>query len=254
MRKSILILALFLCAAHTYAQRIRVLSYNIHHAAPPSASGKIDLDAIAAVIKESNADLVGLQEVDVRVSRSMNVDQAQKLGELTGMHYFFAKGIDLEQGEYGTLILSKHKIVAKHWYELPMLKSSEGRALGVIDVEFPDGDIIAFANTHLDLYEENRIAQAAFINALAKESKKPMILVGDLNATPESAVIKQFEQQFVRNKDTNGPTFPNVDANTEIDYIMLSKKTKFSWKAYNIIPEDYASDHLPLFAEIEIKK
>ncbi|MCC4230107.1 endonuclease/exonuclease/phosphatase family protein [Zunongwangia profunda] len=42
-----------------------VLSYNIHHANPPSQSEVINLDTIATIIKNSKADIVGLQEVDI---------------------------------------------------------------------------------------------------------------------------------------------------------------------------------------------
>src|SRR5690606_11635513 len=89
---------------------VRVLSFNIHHGNPPSMPGEIDLHGVADLILKTNADLVGIQEVDVMLARSNKVDQAKVLAELTGMNYFFSKGIDLEGGEYGTLILSKHKI------------------------------------------------------------------------------------------------------------------------------------------------
>src|SRR5690606_9126540 len=87
-------------------QSVRILTYNIYHANPPSKPNVIDIQAIADVINQSGADVVGIQEVDIKVSRSEMMDQAEKLAELTGMHYYFSKGIDLEKGFYGTLLLS----------------------------------------------------------------------------------------------------------------------------------------------------
>ncbi|ERJ61187.1 endonuclease/exonuclease/phosphatase family protein [Sphingobacterium paucimobilis] len=235
------------------AQTVKILTYNIHHGNPPSKPGFIDLEAIAAVINEADADIIGVQEVDVNVSRSGNVDQAKRLAELTDTDYFFSKGIDLEKGEYGVLILTKHKILSKRRYDLPMPVKSENRSLAIVDIQLADGKVLSFANTHLDLKEENRKAQTEYINQLAVDGKHPLILVGDLNASPGSEAIRILEQQFSRNKEDNKPTFPNVGAKAEIDYILISNPTKFRWKSYSVIDASYPSDHLPLLAEIELK-
>ncbi|MGJ1206107.1 endonuclease/exonuclease/phosphatase family protein [Sphingobacterium lactis] len=248
------IFSLFVClflALSVHAQKVKILTYNIHHANPPSKPGVIDINAIAKVINESGAEIVGIQEVDILVSRSEMMNQAEKLAELTGMEYYFSKGINLEKGYYGTLILSKHKIVGKRRYDLPMPVASENRSLAIVDVQLPDGKTISVANTHLDLMEENRIEQAAFINELGELYSKPLILVGDLNAKPNSKPIKLLEQYFVRNTKDNKPTSPNVNPNNEIDYIMVLNNVKFSWISYHVIAETYASDHLPLVAEID---
>lgn len=252
MRLLSLILLLFV-STQLKAQTVKILTYNIHHANPPSTPGKIDIEAIAKVINDSKADIIGIQEVDINVSRSEMVNQAEKLAELTGTEYFFSKGIDLEKGYYGVLILSKHKIVGKRRYDLPMPVKSENRSLAIVDVELPGGKTISLANTHLDLKEENRIAQAEFINELGELYKKPLILVGDLNAKPDSKPIKILEEYFVRNTTSNQPTSPNVNTKNEIDYIMVLKNREFNWKSYQVIKEEYASDHLPLLAEIEFK-
>lgn len=235
------------------AQTVKILSYNIHHGNPPAKPNIIDLPAIAKVIIESEADIVGIQEVDINVSRSEMVNQAEKLAELTDMDYYFSKGINLEKGYYGTLILSKHKIVGKRRYDLPMPVASENRSLAIIDVELPNGKRVSLANTHLDLHEENRVAQAHFINELAELYSSPLILVGDLNAKPNSESIKVLEQFFKRNVSSNEPTFPNINPHSEIDYIMLLDNVDFEWKSYKRGKENEASDHLPLFAEIEFK-
>ncbi len=235
------------------AQTVKILTYNIHHGNPPSKTGVIDLEAIAEVINAADADIVGIQEVDVNVSRSGNVDQAKRLAELTNTNYFFSKGIDLDKGEYGILILTKHKIQDERRYDLPMPERSENRSLAIVDVELKNGRVISFGNTHLDLKEKNRAAQTAFINGLISEQNYPMILVGDLNASPSSEAIRTLEERFLRNVKENRPTFPNVGPKEEIDYILVSKPTKFKWKKYKVINASYPSDHLPLFAEIKLK-
>ncbi len=251
--KKLLLGVTLLFTISLHAQTIKVLTYNIHHANPPSKPNFIDLEAIAKVINEANVDVVGVQEVDIHVFRSEMVNQAEKLAELTGMDYYFSKGIDLEKGYYGTLILSKHKIVGKRRYDLPMPVKSENRSLAIVDIEMPNGKKVSIANTHLDLKEENRLAQTAFINELGELYQSPLILVGDLNATPSSKPIKQLEEYFTRNTTNNKPTSPNVNPRNEIDYIMVLKNQSFEWLRYEVINESYASDHLPLLAEIKFE-
>src|SRR5690606_5484055 len=135
---------------------------------------------------------------------------------------------------------------------LPMIVKSENRSLAVVDVELTDGKVFSFANTHLDLKEENKVAQANYIKELGARVENPLILVGDFNAKPTDATIKILEGQFIRNTTSNSPTHPNTGAKNEIDYIMVGKQTEFTWKTYKTIPETYASDHLPVFAEIEL--
>jgi endonuclease/exonuclease/phosphatase family metal-dependent hydrolase len=79
---------------------------------------------------------------------------------------------------------------------------------------------------------------------------KPLVFVGDLNAKPESKPIQVLEKYFVRNTKNNQHTSPNVNARNEIDYIMVLNNQEFEWKDYRVIKEEYASDHLPLFAEV----
>ena len=83
---------------------IRVMSYNIHHGI--SQSGKLDIEKIAEVIRESGAQLVGRQEVDNRFVRSLFRDQAKELAEMLDMHYYFGENFTLLGAGYGNAVLS----------------------------------------------------------------------------------------------------------------------------------------------------
>lgn len=256
MRKRIFVaVALMIFAVFTTAaqENLRVLSFNIHHGNPPNRPGEIDLQGVADLILETDADIIGIQEVDVMLSRSNMVDQAKILADLTGMEYFFSKGIDMENGQYGTLILSKYKIVGQRRYILPMPVESEQRSLAIVDIKLPSGASVAFANTHLDLKDRNKLAQADYILELADWYKCPLVLVGDLNSIPDSEPIKKLDHSFVRNISTNGPTHPNLKPQIEIDYIMVGRHTKFKWKEYKRWPTSTLSDHLAVYAEFEIQ-
>jgi len=235
---------------------LKVLSYNIHHANPPSKPNYIDLPAIAKVIKESGADLVALQEVDVNTIRSgKGINQAEELGRLTGMNFFFVKGIDFEGGEYGIGILSKFQILETDSLRLPMKEGlgGEPRVVAMITVEPIKGKQLIFASTHLDLKPEHRELQAKAIVQKLGNSKTPVILAGDFNAKPDSEVIAIFDKNFKRSSIPNGFTIPVVKPNREIDFVMYSPEKKFQVKKHVVINETYASDHLPVLVEFNIK-
>ncbi|MDR2273963.1 MAG: endonuclease/exonuclease/phosphatase family protein [Sphingobacterium sp.] len=238
---------------HLNAQTVRILSFNIHHGNPPAEKESIiNLDTIAQIIKNSKADLVGLQEIDVNLGRSYFENQAKKLAELTGMHYIFSKGIDLEKGEYGTAILSKQPIerVEKHF--LPSPVESERRSLSIIEVTIHNKKLL-FANTHLDLRDKNKIEQAKFITNRFKNEKLPAILVGDLNSEPKDPAITELGKVFSKSSISHGFTFPQDEPTTEIDYIMVNKSSAAKFSNHRILDEKYASDHRPLYVEINIK-
>lgn len=235
----------------------KVLSYNIHHANPPSVPDKIDLEAIAKVIKESGADLVGLQEVDVHTIRSgKSSNQAEELGKMTGMYVYFSKGIDFQGGEYGTAVLSKYPMLKTERHELPNREGlkAEPRTLAVITVEV-QGRQVKFANTHLDYTDaENNLLQINKVLEIFEGEKLPIILVGDFNALPESASIQLLDQHFNRSCTENcGFTIPQVQPNRTIDFIMASKEAPFEVVSHEVIDEPYASDHLPVLAVYKMK-
>lgn len=233
---------------------LKVLAYNIHHANPPSKEeGFIDLPAIAKVINESGAELVALQEVDVNTIRSgKGINQAEELGRLTGMNYFFVKGIDYQGGDYGIGILSKFPILDTDSLRLPMKEGAGGepRVLAMVTVEPVKGKKVTFASTHLDLKPENRLLQSQAIIEKLGNLSMPVILAGDFNAKPESDVINSFDQFFKRSSIENGFTIPVVVPNREIDFIMYRPETKFKVIKHKVIEEKYASDHRPVYVEL----
>lgn len=239
---------------------IRVMTYNIHRGNPPGQAGNvIDLEATAAVIKSQKPDLVSLNEVDVNTKRSgVNLDEAKMLGELTGMHAYFAKAMNHDGGQYGDAVLSKYPIEESYRYALPFkVDGSEPRDMAMIKVT-AKGKTILFAATHLDhlATEENRILQANIIvSDVLPGLKWPLILGGDLNATPESETIRILSTKLTAGCSGSGCplSFPYNAPDRTIDYIMISSAKDFSFKSYKAVTGATASDHLPVIAEIQLK-
>ena len=107
--------------------RLRVLSYNIHHA--QGVDGKLDLQRIANVILSVKPDFVALQEVDQNTSRTGGVDQAAELAKLTEMKSVFGANIDLQGGHYGNAVLTRLPIGSHQNVLLPNGKHGEQRGV-----------------------------------------------------------------------------------------------------------------------------
>jgi len=235
------------------------LSYNIHHANPPSKPGIIDVDAIANVINQQKVDIVALQEVDVNTSRSgVSLNEAEEIARLTGMTAFFAKAIDYAGGEYGVAILSKFPMENKKNTALPTDDATKGehRTLATATIVLPGNKKFVFACTHLDAQHEdvNRQLQIKKILEVLKEEELPVVIAGDFNALPNSDVIKQLDSDFTRSCVSNCPfTIPETSPNRTIDYIAFAPATKFTVVSHTVVDESYASDHRPVKAQLQIQ-
>ncbi|WP_262677294.1 endonuclease/exonuclease/phosphatase family protein [Paenibacillus sp. J5C2022] len=222
---------------------LRVLSYNIHHGA--GTDGKLNLGRIADVIKSANPDVVAVQEVDVKVPRSGKVDQAAELGRLTGMHVVFGKAIELSGGAYGLAVLSNYPIKSTGKIMLPNIRGGEQRILFSAKIE-PDNGLPEFTivNTHFEYIQESiQIAQAnTFIEQYGNTT--PIILAGDLNATPESQTLDVLKQKLA--DSTSGITEGTILEHGKIDYVLHGSND--SWRVIDaqVIMNDIASDHRPV--------
>lgn len=235
---------------------LRILSYNIHHANPPMEVGKIDLDAIANVIRESAADLVALQEVDVYTERSgKNLHQAEELGRLTDMFVYFYKSINHQGGEYGNAILSRFPFIEKNGFELPYDEGTEPRTVLYGTVRLPQGREVTFAGTHLDFTSEaNTYQQAKYLTEyfLSKDITC-LILAGDLNTVAGASPIQYLDLHFQRScLEDCPPTIPQINPTKEIDFVMFRPGNLLRIISHEVIDEPYASDHLPVLVTMEV--
>jgi endonuclease/exonuclease/phosphatase family metal-dependent hydrolase len=237
---------------------LRIMSYNIHHANPPSKPDSIDMEAIANTIAKAKPDLVALQEVDVNTKRSGNIDQAYWLAKRLKMNVFFAKAIDHDGGDYGLAILSRFPIVDQIIVRLPTKQITKGepRILATVVVQLPNNQNIKFGCIHLDAQKEetNRLLQAEALLAQGKSEKLPFILAGDWNARPGSKTIEIMNGAFTRTCQDCAYTIPVTNPKSTIDFISYASQHPFQIISHEVIPERYASDHLPILSVLKLMK
>jgi endonuclease/exonuclease/phosphatase family metal-dependent hydrolase len=238
-------------------QTVRVMTYNIHHGA--GMDGQIDLDRIAAVIRDTEADLVSLQEVDRGVARSGGVDQPAVLAELTGLQVVFEMNIAIEGGAYGNAILSRYPIESHENHFLPRMQQNEQRGLLEARVRVGKRPLV-FCATHLDYRPDDseRVASVTLLERLLEpHAQTPVIVAGDLNAEPDSRVIRgatAFLADPMGGQESEQFTFPAEYPHRRIDYILHNGHPALRCTDYMVIGEAVASDHRPVLAVFELAR
>lgn len=247
-------LALTACAS----RQVNVLVYNMHAGA--DAAGAPNLDRVAAIVRETKADVVLLQEVDKGVRRSRGVDQPAELARLTGFHAAFGRTLDFQGGQYGIAILSRWPISGDTLIQLPVMhvqeppgRSYEPRGALRARLASPFGEIIA-VNTHLDASRDHgwRVQQVSTVLAISREAT---LVGGDFNSEPGSPVQDSVSRAGLHDAwqlcgQGNGLTFPADSSVKRIDYLFLRPGDTCS--EARVIPTQ-ASDHRPLFVRVRLR-
>ena len=216
---------------------LRVLVYNVH--AGKDAAGTDNLERVAELVRQTGAELVLLQELDRGTQRSGRVDQPARLAALTGMHAAFGKTLSYQGGEYGVALLSRWPVSAD---TLLLLDPPEVRAdpafepRGVLRARIVRPGAALYAlSTHLDASREDahrrrEVAALLEVAGRLRRSGATVLLGGDFNATPESAVIAEVLRAGWRDAWTEcgrgeGFTFPAGAPVKRIDYLFLPPGT-----------------------------
>jgi endonuclease/exonuclease/phosphatase family metal-dependent hydrolase len=218
----------------TFPKRLHVMTFNTHHAV--GNDGVLNLERIALVIEQAQADIVALQEVENGMARSNYVNQAAWLGSRLNMYYYF--GPAAMSGKFGNAILSKYPIEYVKNYPLPHYADEETRAciLSLVNV---DGRIIGFLASHFD-FTNNEVAvmQANEVMRISALVECDKLFAGDLNTFPyESPVKIVLAKAYIDTFNlANNPT-------SRIDYVFVSKNLHC-----NVFSSDFVKDELTAIA------
>ena len=181
----------------------------------------------------------------------------KRFAELMGWEYVYAKAMPYQGGYYGTGLACKDKILKKFSIALP--QGGEPRTVAVAELE----DYI-IASTHLDLQKETQLEEVEVINKtfteLYKDCSKPIFLLGDMNAEPNSETIQMLKTCWDV-LSVEGNTYSSHNPNKCIDFILQLKNGVKCEVIESKVPTVFhtgdvtqASDHLPIYVDVKIPK
>ncbi|WP_247004322.1 endonuclease/exonuclease/phosphatase family protein [Halosolutus gelatinilyticus] len=245
---------------------LTAMSYNVHHGV--GSDGRLDLEGTAREIRESGAEVVGLQEVDVHWGERSNFrNQAASLAEMLDANYVFAPIYSLDppetdrpRREYGLAVLSEYPIRHSRNHEItrlsPLLGPEPQSAPGFPEVSVNvRGVRVSFFATHLDYRADPSVRemQVGDMLEIVDADRGPTLLVGDLNAPPGAPELRPLWDEFddawnVRSEEP-GYTFPAETPTKRIDYVLTSSDVETD--AVEVV-ETLVSDHRPVIAELSI--
>lgn len=228
------------------------MTYNVHGFV--GTDGVYDPERTARVIETSEAEIVALQEVDFGRGARLEPAAIQWLATRLGMRCHFTFTRDGKNGHFGNAVLTKHDLQLVAEGTLPH-RHDEARAAQLLKVVASDFDL-HLINTHLSIRAGERRAQIhALLGAewLQKAGTQiPLVVCGDFNALPFSAVYRALGRSLVDVQCSNGRrrgTWPSRLPFLRIDHMFVAPTVSvLSCAVMDGDVTKNASDHLPLFA------
>lgn len=223
----------------------RVASYNIHQCL--GIDGKLDIARVAEVIRELQADIVGLQEVKAPFGEDRATMQLDFLSDATGLRAIGGPTIERHDGYYGNALLTRCRILDVRRHDLSYKRREKRGALDV-ELETSQGSARVIV-THLGLQPAERRYQVQLLLKIVELSPiLPVIVMGDLNewfllGRPARWLHRHFGH-FPAPR-----TFPSFYPLFSLDRILVQPKEALLEVGVLKTPAALvASDHLPLQA------
>ena len=229
---------------------LKVASYNIHKCV--GTDRRRNPDRTIDVLNEMDADIIALQEADRRLgARAAAIPPL--LLDLNSDYRAVPLDVQTDSmGWHGNALLVRKsaRVLVHDIVHIPYL---EPRGAIMARVETA-GITIAIWGMHLDLSGLWRRRQASAIEKLAREHGKdvPTVLMGDLNEWRQSGgCLRDFERSFQfapcgRSFHARGPI-------AKLDRIMHCDQIHVLDSGVQDTPSARkASDHLPIWAQLEI--
>ncbi len=274
-------------AAQVDSGPVRILAWNIAHGRGNlkphllrnwrgSRSDRLArLRRIADVLRNVDADVVVLNEVDFDAGWSHGVNQAEFLAEAAGYPFRveqrnFDVRTPFESWAFGNALLSRLPIADTGWVELPAHSRLEEWVVGSKEaayarLESPLGPL-AVLPVHLSFRsEETRLAAVPVLDSVAVALAPPLILAGDFNTAPpgwpavadRTALGRLLELGWTSPRAERPPapdelTFPTFGLVESRDWVLAEPPLRVL-ESRVVHGATQLSDHAPVVAEVSLE-
>ena len=288
-------------SAPTDQNEFTVITYNIGYLSGLTNNKAVDRDkklfddnlkTVIDALKPLNADIIGLQEIDLYSKRSFKVNQVLELAEELSFNQgaiainwdknyvpfpYFPFSAHFGRILSGQAVLSSYPIANNKRIVLDKVASQPffynalylDRVAQVSEIKVENRSVIVI-NVHLEAFDApTRRKQTEYVQKLLSEyvDKYPVLLIGDFNSTvppipenPQPTIDILLKTPGIKSafpaEALNNPqiaTFPSDKPIYKLDYIFYTPKN-IELIEWRIVDEvKQASDHLPVMMRFRFK-
>ena len=231
---------------------LRIATYNIHKCI--GTDRKRDPSRIVDVLAELNADVVALQEADLRFGDRSGLLDLDDLHKRLGLVPVRVNGAGKNHGWHGNVVLVREAVVHdSHQIKLPGV---EPRGALVVDMEAKSLQLRVIA-THFGLLRRSRALQVeTVLQAAQVAGERIVLLMGDLNEwrIDKRSGLSGLEPIF-GSFEFFMPSYPSRYPLLALDRILCRPRQCLQNISVHSTPlSRIASDHLPIVAELVVAK
>lgn len=208
------------------------------------------MDHIIDFIDESDADVVGLVEIDTGSFRTGYRDQTELVA--SRLKHYSHCGVKYGVDSIGRRIPILRKQANAFFTRLEAVQAGAyyfpvGFKKLILELNIGG---IRFFLVHLALKQSTRQLQLEYLTKIAAINPGPVIIAGDFNAFAGTEEIEHIVEQLdLYDPNFRGlPTYPAGSPHLRLDFVLCSR----SIRSLNFsVPEVEYSDHLPIIFDFE---
>ncbi len=233
----------------------RIVTYNVHKCR--GLDRRVRPERIALVLRETQSDVIALQEVLSVEGRERERHQARFIAEELGMDYHIGENRRLNGGAYGNILLSRLPSRMIRNYDITW-SGRERRGCLRVDVSLAEGRVLHVFNVHLGTaFLERRQQARQLINGgilRQPEMSGARVVLGDFNEWTHGLASRLLTQHFksadIRHHLRRARTYPGILPLVHLDHIYYDQSLVLeSLALHRSRTALVASDHLPLVAD-----
>jgi endonuclease/exonuclease/phosphatase family metal-dependent hydrolase len=226
---------------------LRVATWNIRKAV--GLDRRRDPGRVLSVIAHLEADIVALQEADLRLGPRRAALPRTQLETETGMRVVDLADNDVSLGSHGNALLVAKGLEVRHAARIP-LPGLEPRGAVIAEIEVPAlGGAVHVVGTHLGLLRRwRRLQLATILDHLPEAAVEKGMILGDFNEWHAMRGLEALESGF--SVLAPGRSFHAARPVAALDRIAHGPGLQpLSAGVERQGPARIASDHLPVWAE-----
>lgn len=239
----------------------RITTYNIHKCR--GLDRRVRPKRIVEVLKETEPDIIALQEVVGMDEPERDRNQVRSIAEELGFSYRIGENRRLHGGAYGNAVLTHLPIISEHNHDITWRQCESRGCLEVrlaLEHQRATAHLLRIYNVHLGTgFFERRYQARRLLDILGDRSREasPRLVLGDFNEWPRGLPSRLLENHF----NTAEPqrrwgltlSYPGILPLAHVDHIYYDSPLQVTKvRLHRSRQALVASDHLPLVADFNL--